>query len=804
MFRNYLKVTLRSFVNQKYYSLINTLGLALGLAACIIILLYVQDELSYEKSFKNNEQIYRLVQDFPMGDHLSQSATVPFPTKNTMAEDFPEITHTALAYRPSSWGNPTLIKFGEYEYYEDDFVFVEHSFLEIYDFNFIQGDPKKALLGPNELIITESIAKKYFGNDDPIGKMLNLNGFRELEVIGVIENLPLNTHLDFNMLASFETFRSFFANNPSFFETQWVWVAAWMYFTVENPDEAERIREQLPDFVHRHYPEVLAEKGVKLRMQKANDIHLNSHLELEFKTNGNIQHVYIFSSIAILILIIAIINFMNLATSRAAKRSKEVGLRKVMGANREMLVTQFMGEAILTTFISLLIAMFIIYNALPWYNAITGKNITLQLMQNPLLSVGVVILLIVVGLLSGSYPSLVLSAFNPTEVLKGRMIQTNSSGNILRKILVVGQFVVSITLIICIGIVYKQLKYIHTLDLGFNKNQIVLADVNFNQRNQYTAFKNTLESNTDIIAVTLMGGSIPGQEELIENAFVATGTPIEEQQWYSMFFAAHDFEKVLNLEFLQGHGFQVGNAVDSAGFIINEATARTLGWGDEVIGRSIDRINGTNKQTGTVIGLVKDYHYRSLYDPIKPLVIALAGGGSKMCIKINSDDLKGTMEFVEEKWKGSFEGTPFRYSFMDNDYENLYEKEEKLSNVVQYFSVLAIFIACLGLLGLSSFSTENRRKEIGIRKVNGASTFELLALLTKDFSKLVLVAFIISIPVSFYFGNLWLNDFAYRTNIGIDVFIIAGLSALLIAIVTVSYHTIRVALKNPVNSLRHE
>ncbi len=804
MFKNYLKVTLRSFVNQKYYSMINTLGLALGLAACIIILLYVQDELSYEKSFKNNEQIYRLVQDFPMGDHLSQSASVPFPTKNTMVEDFPEITNTALAYRPSSWGNPTLIKYKDHEFYEDDFVFMEHSFLEIYDFKFVKGDPSKALVGPNELIITESVAKKYFGNDDPIGKLLNLNNFRDLEVIGVIEDLPKNTHLHFNMLASFETFKTFFANNPDFFDTQWVWVAAWMYFTVEDPIEVERIRAQLPAFVKAHYPELLAEKGVALRIQKANDIHLNSHLELEFETNGNIQHVYIFSSIAILILIIAIINFMNLATSRSVKRGKEVGLRKVMGATREMLVVQFMGEAILTTFLSLLIAMLIIYNILPWYNNITGKAIAFDLFQNPLLLMGIVVLLIVVGLLAGSYPSIIMSAFNPTDVLKGRIISSNQGDNILRKILVVGQFVVSITLIICIGIVYKQLQYIHTLDLGFNKEQIVLADVNFAQRNHYAEFKNTMEANSGIAAVTMMGGSIPGQEELIENAFVVSGTPIEEQQWFSMFFAAHDFEKVLNLEFIEGHSFQVGNTNDSTGYIINEAAARTLGWDDAVVGRSLDRVNGNNVRTGTVIGLVKDYHYRSLYDPIKPLVIALANGGAKMCIKVNSKDLKGTMEFIEAKWNDSFEGTPFRYSFMDNDYDKLYEKEEKLSNVVQYFSILAIFIACLGLLGLSSFSTENRRKEIGIRKVNGASTIELLALLTKDFSKLVLIAFVISIPVSYYFGNLWLNDFAYKTEIGIDVFIIAGVSALLIAIFTVSYHTVKVALKNPINSLRHE
>ena len=804
MLRNYLKVTIRSFINQKYYSIINTLGLALGLAACIIILLYVQDELSYEKSFKNNEHIYRLVQDFPMGDHLSQTASVPYATKNTMAEDFPAINNTALIFRPSSWGNATLLNYEGNEFYEDEFVFAEHSFLKIYDFNFIKGDPTTALLAPNELIITKSVAKKYFGDADPIGKRLNLNRFRDLEVIGVIEDLPHNTHLQFDMLASFETFRTFFANNPDFFDTQWISPQAWMYFTVEDPKDVKRIREQLPTFVKAHYPEVLVEKGVALGIQKVNDVHLNSHRELEFKTNGNMQHVYIFSSIAILILIIAIINFMNLATSRSAKRGKEVGLRKVMGANREMLVTQFMGEAILTTFLSLLIAMFIIYNVLPWYNGISGKSIDFQLFQNPTLLGGIVVLLIIVGLLSGSYPSIIMSAFNPTDVLKGRIINSNLGGNILRKILVVGQFVVSITLIICIGIVYKQLQYIHTLDLGFNKEQIVLADVNFNQRNQYTAFKNTLEANTTISAVTMMGGSIPGQEELFENAFVESGTPVEEQQWFSVFFAAHDFEKVLNLEFLQGHSFQIGNSVDSVGYIINEATARTLGWNDDVIGRSLDRVNGNNVRTGTVIGLVKDYHYRSLYDPIKPLVIGLAQGGGKLCIKINSEDLKGTMEFIQEEWKSKFETTPFRYSFMDNDYDKLYEKEEKLSKVVQYFSALAIFIACLGLLGLSSFSTENRKKEIGIRKVNGATTFELLILLTKDFSKLVLMAFIISIPVSYYFGNLWLNDFAYRTDIGIDVFIVAGISALLIAIFTVSYHTIKVAMKNPVNSLRYE
>ena len=294
MLLNYLKVTIRSFINQKYYFIINTLGLALGLAACILIMLYVQDELSFEKPFNNHEHIYRLVQDFPMGDHLSQSATVPFPTKNTMLSDFPEVKNATLLYRPSSWGNPTLIKYEENEYYEDDFVFAEHSFLDIYRFDFVKGDPSKALIGPNELVITESIAKKYFGEADPIGKRLNLNNFSDLEVIGVIRDLPHNTHLSFNMLASFETFKAFF-NNPAFFDTQWVWVAACMYFTIDDPNDVTRIQSQLPDYVKRHYPQALSDKGVALHIQSAEDIHLTSNRELEFKANGNIQHVYIFS-----------------------------------------------------------------------------------------------------------------------------------------------------------------------------------------------------------------------------------------------------------------------------------------------------------------------------------------------------------------------------------------------------------------------------------------------------------------------------------------------------------------------------
>jgi putative ABC transport system permease protein len=807
MYKNYLKVAIRAFLNQKYYSIINTLGLSLGLSACILIFLYVQDELSYEHTFRDHGTIYRLVQDFPMGDHLSQSASVPFPAKQALLEDFPDITKAALLFRPSSWGNSILIIKDKDEYYEDDFVFAEPEFLDIYNFTFVSGDPNNVLSEPNELILTRTTAKKYFGGADPLGQTLNIGGFRDLKIVGVIEDLPHNTHLQFDMLCSFSTYRSF-VNNDSIFETQWVWVAAWLYFTVDDEGAIPNIRGQLPEFVSRHYPPSLKEKGISLHIQQADDIHLHSSRELEFKTNGNIQHVYIFSSISILTLIIAIINFMNLATARSSKRGKEVGLRKAMGSNKEMLIVQFIGEALLTTFLALAIALFFIYNILPWYNDITGKNFSIQFFQNPWLLLGILGLLIFVGLAAGSYPALVLSSFSPTDVLKGKLMRTSHSGNILRKIMVVCQFVVSITLMISIGIVYKQLKYVHTLDLGFDKEQILLADLNFNQLSKYNSFKTDLESKPEIESITLMAGSIPGQDELIENAFIESGRQAEDHQWFSVFFASHDFEKVLDIEFLEGHSFKVGNSADSTGYIINQAAARALGWSEnEIIGKSLERINstdGTILQKGEVIGLVKDYHYRPLYDPIKPLIISLALGGSKMCLKIKSKEVKKTVAFIQDEWESRFDGVPFRFSFMDQDYDRLYAKEESLGKTVRYFSVLAIFIACLGLLGLSSFSTESRKKEIGIRKVNGASTLELLSLLTMEFSKLVLIAFFISVPVAWYFGNLWLSDFAYKTNMGITVFIFAGAAALFIAVVTVSYHTIKAAMSNPVKSLRYE
>jgi putative ABC transport system permease protein len=473
-----------------------------------------------------------------------------------------------------------------------------------------------------------------------------------------------------------------------------------------------------------------------------------------------------------------------------------------LGAQKKMIVAQFMGEAILTSALALVISIGIIFMVLPWFNQLTGKSIEFDLFDNPTILLSILGLSLLVGLLAGSYPALVLSSFRPTEVLKGKS-GNYSSKNILRKALVVSQFVISISLIICIGIVYKQLNYIHNKDMGFNKEQVVMVDFGFNLFNRLGGFKSELLKNHDVKAVSLIGGSVPGKSEVIENGFVPGGMPADQQQWFSVMFSGHDFEKVLNVEFIQGHSFVVGNSTDSTGYIINESAAEALGWGKDVVGKKLDQLGGGNIQgSGEVIGLVKDFHYQPLYVPIKPLVIQL--GGNTLAVKIQSSNIQQTIASIQSEWSKQFVDNPFRYSFMDSNFENLYLKEDKFSQTIQYFSLLAVFIACLGLLGLSSYTTENRRKEIGVRKVNGATTFELVTLLTMDFSILVLIAFVISVPLSYYLGTQWLENFAYKTDIGVVVFIVAGLISIIMAILTVSYHTFKAARANPVNSLRYE
>ncbi len=802
MFKNYMKVAFRSLVKQKFYAIINISGLAIGAMACILILLFVQDELSYDKFHEKADRIYRVTQIQPMGAKISHTATAPWPLTQRLITDFPEIQSVAKAFRPSSWGNVPVIRYEDRSFPEEDWIFADASILDIFDFTFIRGNPETALRSPTHVLLTESTAKRYFGDVDPIGKMLTYNNGTEWEVAAVIKDLPENSHLKFDLVGSFEGQRQMW-NNWAGFDNNWRWVAAWAYLLVPDAGTAERIAEQLPAFVQRHYPETSQSAGVELAMQRAIDVHLHSELEAEFKPNSNITYVYLFATIAVLILLIACINFMNLATSRAAGRAREVGLRKVVGADRLALIKQFLSEALWLSFVSMIFAVGLIYPVMPWFNGLTGKSLQIDYIGNWTLVVGLIAIGLIVGLFAGSYPAFFLSAFRPTEVLKGTLSR-GAGSTMLRRILVISQFVVSIVLLTCIGIVYDQLNYMRTKDLGFDKEQVVLVNMYGNIFNQYGAFKSELLQDSRIRGITRIGGSIPGYAIEFENPFVPEGAAANEQHFIGSMWASHDMVGVLGLEFAEGAPFQVSSPSDSSsGFILNETAARYFGWEGHAVGKRLAHVGGQNNNTnGTVIGVVKDFHFRPLHEPIKPLIIR--HGGNIMAIKIKGGDIAATLDLIERTWKEFVPDWPLSHHFLDQNIDELYRQEQKFSEIIQYFAVLAVFIACLGLLGLAAFTTERRRKELGVRKVIGATTTGLVLLVSKEFTKLVLVAFAIAVPIGYFAGQRWLQDFAFRVELGVGVFLIPGLVALLIALITVSYHTLKAALVNPAESLKYE
>jgi putative ABC transport system permease protein len=784
--------------------LINIAGLAIGIAACLLILLYMQDELSYDTFYPNSERIYRLNEHITMSSAVSHTATVPFPVTPQLLSDFPEIVAGASIFRPASWGGAPVITVEDQEFNEEDILFADAAILDIFNFEFVNGERAAALKGPNDVLLTESAARKYFGNDDPVGKTFRFNNNLDLEVVGVLKDVPHNSHIKFNFLVSLEGLKTLF-NNPQFFETNWVWVAAWSYLLLPDRETAESIRRQLPDFVKRHFPQNLQEDDLSLSLQAMTDIHLHSHLEMEFEPNGDILYVYVFSAIAIAILLIACINFMNLATARSAGRAKEVGMRKVMGAFRNMLVKQFLGEALLLSFISLVFAIFLVLAALPWFNTLTGKELEINFLNNWVMLSGLLLIGLFVGVISGSYPAFYLSAFRPAEVLKGSLRQAGGS-MVLRKTLVITQFVVSIALLICIGIIYSQLDYLQNKDLGFDREQVLIFNMYGPLFNQFPAFEAELLRDSGVRSVTRLGASLPGAREGIENSFVPEGAAADQNRWIGVMFATHDLLETMGMEMVAGRSFSRDFPTDSSeAWLINDAAAREFGWKEEeALGKTLSRLGTDNQvvKTGKIIGIVKNFHFRSLHLPIRPLIVDF--GGNRVAVKVAPENFQSILAHIQNTWDTFVPGWPLNYSFLDQNLGQYYQNEEKISRIVQYFAFFAILIACLGLFGLASFTAERRTKEMGVRKALGASAANLVLLIARDFIKLVGIAFVIATPLAYLAMDSWLSDFAYRTNMGAGIFIMAGLIALAIALLTVSYHALKVAMVNPVQSLRYE
>lgn len=808
MIKNYLKIGIRSILSQKLYSFINVFGLAVGMAATILIVLYVQNELSYDKYHEKGDRIYRISREWlnASGESSLHLGHVAPPFAPLLKNDFEGIIQNAVRF--NSGGNP-LMSSGDKQFEEGQFFWVEADVFDVFSWKMINGDPKKALVEPNSIVLTQSIAKKYFGNEKALDKSITLKNFGvevEMKVTGVIEDTPPNSHFQIDILASFVTLENFIGRDNMLQNWGSNNYSTYLLFP-EGYDVAE-FEAKTPTFIDKHFKPresgALASKTNKLHLMPLTEIHLYSHLDSEIETNGDIANVYTYTIIALFILVIACINFMNLSTARSMKRSREVGVRKVMGAFRASIIKQFLAESMLVALIGAILALGFTFLILPSFNNFVEKELVLFGTDPTFLLTLVFGIVISVGLVAGSYPAFFLSAFQPATVLKGTHKTLNKKLN-LRSILVVVQFFISICLMIGVGIIGDQMDYMKTKDLGFDKENMIVLPSSRQMFADYQMIKERLIEQPGIEDVTL-SSRVPSGRLLDSQGGKAE---VEGEMKNITFRIAdihtdHDYLKTLKVKFLAGRNFNINLASDSSGaFVLNKAAIDGIGWrsAEEAIGKKFNY----GGRTGQVIGVVDDFHFESLHQTMAPMVfIVTSGRGNNIVIKLKKGYEEETLSYLKEQWTYLRPGFPFDYYAIGDRFNEQYASEEKLGKLVQYFSLLAIFVAILGLFGLSSFSIEQRIKEIGVRKVMGASVKSILLLLIRKFTILVSVGLLLAIPITYFGMTKWLESFAYAGSIKPWAFIFGGLFALIFATVTVSYETLKAAYSNPVDTLRNE
>ena len=800
MYSNYLKITLRNLKRHKTYSILNILGLTVSIVVSILIFLYVQDELSYDKFYKNSHRIYRIINRATIRSNPIEMPLISGPWGPAMVNEFPEVSKAIRIKIPESRWN---IRYEELKFFEKGLYFVDPAFVEVFDVELVVGDPETALAAPYSLVLTEEMARKYFKDENPVGKILSADIWLNLTVTGVMKKHPPSTHMDFDFLVNFETLLK--ALEPpgrlSYGDlSRWQNFRLLTYILLEENAKPEAIEAKMPAFLENHLRQLAKTPGVEFSpyLQKITDIHLRSHLEGEISPNSNESYIYIFSAVAIFILILASINFMNLATAQAANRAKEVGMRKVVGAARLQLTKQFLTESLLMTFLAAVLAVITVLLLLSGFNALTGKNVSISdIMQVPTLLV-LAGLGLVLGLLSGSYPAFVLTAFRPVEVLSGRL-KLRSSGSLLRKILVTFQFAISVFLIVGLSIIFTQMNYIRNRNLGFNKEQILAVPLSdWFVRSNYESYKNTLLANRNIIHVS-GASSIPGGIYEI-GLLWPQGSTFNEALTVQMLYVDYDFLDTFGMGLLEGRDFskEFPGDMDRA-LLLNEEAKKRFGFEtpqDKVIfpGRRY------------VVGFLKDYHFKSLHQEIEPFALQLDSPDSFYWafIKVPGENIQESLGFARIEWQKANPNHPFDYTFVDENYDLMYKSEMKLSRLFSFFTGIAIFIACLGLFGLSSFMALQKTKEIGIRKVLGASIGNIVYRLVNEFIGLVVLAGLMACPLAYFAMNWWLSNFAYRINIGPWIFIFSFALALFIALITVSFQSFKAATLDPVDSLRYE
>ena len=790
-------------LKNKAFSFINILGLSIGIAVCFIIMLFVQDELSYDRFNIKADRTYRIAFQASINGGKILEANVMPPVAAALKNDYPEIEE---ATRLHVDGIPK-ITYNNKSFKEGEAVFVDANFFSIFSIRFIKGNQKTALVQPNCIVITEEMAHKYFGNEEALGKTITYNNTGLFKVTGVIEKIPANSHFHFDLFTSMETIHQ--AKNTSWMESGY-----FTYIVLKKGYNYKKLEAKFPAMVEKYMgPQIQQSMGMSLEqfrtrgnqlgflLQPLTDIHLHSNSNYEFEPGGDMRYVYIFSAIAIFMLLIACINFINLSTAGASKRAKEVGIRKVMGSARIELVKQFLLESVLITLLSLLVSIVFVKLSLPVFNDLSGKNLKLGFTISQTTMFLLIVLL--VSLLAGIYPAFFLSSFKPIATLKGKMNAGIKSFG-LRSGLVVFQFFISVSLITATVVVYQQMKFIRETKLGYNKDQLIVLPNSWALGKNEKVFKEQLLNDPRVVNVTISGYKPAGPS--YSNNALAYPEGNENQLMKTLEYGIDErYIPTLGIEMAAGRNFLPSMATDSLGMIINETAAKAFGWGSNAIGQKIIRQNSVrgNNITFTVVGVVKDFHFRSLHEAITPLLMVL-NPESGLIIKVKTKDMAELLATMKQQWAKFGPEEPFTYDFMDELYNRTYTAEQKTGRILNIFAVLTILVACMGLFGLATYTAEQRSKEIGIRKVLGASVTQVTGMLSKEFIKLVLIACIIAFPLSYWAMHTWLQDFAYRININWWVFVLAGSAALLIALFTVSFQAIKAAIANPVKALRSE
>jgi putative ABC transport system permease protein len=807
MLGNYFKTAWRSLSKNKIFTMLNIIGLSIGLACSLLIALYVRDEWSYDRFNTRADRIYRIDGQVRYGDFQYNGAEVPAVMGPVFAKDFNEIEQ----YVRFKLNSGIVVRKGNENIRESKVVFADSSLFDVFTLNLIAGDRKTALKEPHSLVINASAAKKYFGRLDIIGQTLLVNGTTNYKVTGIIEDIPAQSHFNFDFFMPMSELEG--SRNSS-----WITYNTQTYLLLKPGTDIRNFEKRLKKAEQQYQsPEIKSELNIDAgdfrsagnyitcNLLPLTRIHLYSHVADELGSNGNIRYVYIFSVIAIFILLIACINFMNLSTARSANRAKEVGIRKVLGGLRIKLIIQFLVESLVACSLSFALAIAVAILVLPFFNELAGKQIQVSVLFSPPIAVGLLLLLVLVGFIAGSYPAFFLSSFQPIKVLKGTLA-LGFSGSALRNILVVLQFTISVILMVGTLVIYRQLDYIRDRDLGFNKDQVLIL-------------QNTGSLGLDARAFTNELLRIPGVRDVTSSSFLpVSGSRTEEGFVKSPHFDGKNFTimqgggvderyiPTFQIELKGGRNFLAGYPTDSAAVIINEAAVKIFGSADP-LNKKLYRIEdlATGKLTAfNVIGVIKDFNFNSLREQVKPLALTLHPDNGNMAVRLATRDIPGILGQIKNKWTSMAGSQPFGYSFLDEEFNAVYRTDQQTGKIFLLFSILAIFIACLGLFGLVTFAAEQRIKEIGIRKALGAAIPDILKLLSKDLVKLLLLSVFIASPIAWWTMNKWLQDFAYRIRITWWMFAEVGMLCLVIALATISLQTIKAALANPVSSLRSE